>query len=72
MVKLDERLLLANAGAANVRMSKDGVISFWGGHNTCLKKNGEGFPYFLTLKTHVFDKHTTEDDSRKYISRKCA
>ena len=67
MVKMDEELLLNNAGATNVNIPKDGVIGLWT-TETCLKKNGEGFPYSLTMKTQIYDnKKTKKMTLDKYI-----
>ena len=43
-----------NAGATNVKNPKDGVLGLWT-VDTALKKNGDGFPYSLSMKTHIYD-----------------
>ena len=54
LVKKDEGLALVNAGATNVKIPKDGLLGLWT-TDTQLKKNGDGFPYSLSMKTHIYD-----------------
>ena len=54
LVKKDEGLALVNAGAANVNNPKDGLFGLWTA-DTQLKKKGDGFPYSLSMKTHIYD-----------------
>ena len=54
LVKKDEGLALVNAGATNVNIPKDGLLGLWTA-DTQLKKNGDGFPYSLSMKTHIYD-----------------
>ena len=50
----DEGLAPVDAGAANVAIPKDGALGLWTA-DTQLKKNGDGFPYSLSMKTHIYD-----------------
>ena len=54
LVKKDEGLALVNAGATNVNIPKDGLLGLWTA-DTQLKKNGGGFPYSLSMNTHIYD-----------------
>ena len=43
-----------NAGPTNVKIPKDGVLGWW--TTDCgLQRGSDGFPYALTMKTHIYD-----------------
>ena len=67
MVKTDEGLVLANVGATNVKIPKDGVIGLWA-TDTMFKKNCDGFQYSMSMKTHVYDHEKEKKTTlEKYV-----
>ena len=49
------RLALQNTRTMNVKLPKDSVVGMFS-KDTVLEKEGNGFPYTLTLKATIFDK----------------
>ena len=61
LVKQDEGLALVNAGVTNMKIPKDGLLRLWTAFSQ-LKKNGDGFPYSLSMKTHLQPGERKEAD----------